>query len=820
MKIIVAGGAGFIGSHLCDRLIREGHEVWCIDNLQTGLMDNLAELNTHPKFHFIHLNICDELPDIEADQFYNLACPAAPRHYQADPIGTLRTCVVGTLNVLEFCNQRDIPMLQASTSEVYGDPAVHPQHEKYLGAVNCTGPRACYDEGKRAGETACFDYNREFGTKIRVARIFNTYGPRMSVDDGRVVPNLVTQALTGKDMTIYGSGSQTRSFCFVDDTVDGLMRLMNAEEFCVGPVNIGNDEEFSIRELAEIIVAKTKCVSSVSYKDLPKDDPHVRRPDITVARQLLGWQPTIKLNEGLDTTIAWYRERFDRQVSVRAKDDSDSRETVAIIGGGPAGLTAGYWMQQHSKQHHVIVLEASDKVGGIARTETYKGYRFDIGGHRFFTNVKAVENLWREVLPNDFTNRPRQSRIYYQGKFFSYPLKIFNALHNMGMYESFRILLSYMKWNFMPHKEEENFEQWVTNRFGGRLFWFFFRTYTEKVWGMPSTSIRSDWAVQRIKNMSLRKAVWDALTGSKDDAEMIETFDYPRLGPGMVWEAFRDRIRDNGGEIWMNSNAMRVYREGDVVTALEVESPTQSGETLVTRLEADHFISSMPISDLVLSMVPPAPPSIQAAAKKLRYREFIVVALILDEQKMFPDNWIYIHSPDVKVGRIQNFRSWSEDMVPDASKSSVGMEYFCQEGDELWNMDDDALIKLASEEIESLGLAKASAVVDGTVIRQEKAYPIYDDHYREALSMIRGWLSDIKNIQVVGRNGMHRYNNQDHSMMTAMLAVDNILGGNSDLWSVDVDQDYNEDIESSANISDQPRGGAHIPAIDQHTKVA
>lgn len=486
-----------------------------------------------------------------------------------------------------------------------------------------------------------------------------------------------------------------------------------------------------------------------------------------------------------------------------AQDDeltiTRGRDLVAIIGGGPAGLTAGYELLKHSRKHQAVVFEETDAVGGIARTEVYKNYRFDIGGHRFFTKVSSVEALWREVLPEEFLRRPRLSRIYYKGKYFAYPLKVFNALSNMGFYESGRILLSYMKWRFRPHIEETNFEQWVTNRFGGRLFWHFFKSYTEKVWGMECTEIQADWAAQRIKNLSLRKAVINAITGSNDTTSLIEAFDYPRLGPGMMWEAFRDRIMDKGGDVRMLSRATRVYHDEAAVQAIEI---TTTGDTPSThRVEADQFISSMPISTLIEIMDPPAPPAIQLAAQKLKYRDFLIVTLILSRADPFPDNWVYIHSPEVQVGRIQNFRSWSEDMVPDADRSSIGMEYFCQEGDSLWNSDDQTLIAQAGRELEHLGLGKASDVVDGTVIRQPKAYPVYDSDYREALDMIRGWLSGLGNLQVVGRNGMHRYNNQDHSMLTAMLAVQNILGGSHDLWSVNVEQEYHEDIEASPDLT-------------------
>jgi len=410
--------------------------------------------------------------------------------------------------------------------------------------------------------------------------------------------------------------------------------------------------------------------------------------------------------------------------------------------------------------------------------------------------VRSVQALWKRVLPEDFLRRPRLSRIYYHGKFYAYPLRVFNALRNMGPYEAGRILLSYLKWRVRPHQEEDNFEQWVTNRFGGRLFWHFFKTYTEKVWGIPCTEIKADWAAQRIKNLSLRKAVWNAITGSNDTSSLIEEFDYPRLGPGMMWEAFRDQIVERGGEVRLDAKVVRVLHKENVVEALEY----QREDGAIARIEAQQFISSMPIPELVQAMSPSPPASILAAASRLRYRDFLIVTLILDHPDPFPDNWIYIHSPDVQVGRIQNFRSWSPEMVPDADRSSIGMEYFCTRGDAIWNAPDAELISLARTELEALGLASADSVIDGTVIRQPQAYPVYDSDYREALDMIRGWLAQYRNLQVVGRNGMHRYNNQDHSMLTAMLAVENIEGAAHDLWSVNVDQSYHEDVESAPKL--------------------
>ena len=486
-----------------------------------------------------------------------------------------------------------------------------------------------------------------------------------------------------------------------------------------------------------------------------------------------------------------------------ATASSGHSTTVAIIGGGPAGLTAAYELQKHSKSHHPIVFEESNVVGGISRTEVYKGYRYDIGGHRFFTKVKPVRDLWREVLPNDFLKRPRMSRIYYRSKYFAYPLKPLNALFNMGAYESFRILLSYAKWQVRPSEEESTFEQWVTNRFGGRLFWHFFKSYTEKVWGIPCNEIRADWAAQRIKNLSLRKAIWNAISGSNDTASLIEEFDYPRLGPGMMWEAFRDRVVESGGEVRMEQRVSRIYRTDRAIQSIDVESPTR-GTTYNVR--ADEFVSSMPITMLIECMSPPAPEHVRAASAKLKYRDFLVVTLILKKRQLFPDNWIYIHSPDVNVGRIQNFRSWSPEMLPDEEHSSIGMEYFCHENDFLWTMSDVDLLALAERELRVLNLVGDAPVVDGTVIRQPKAYPVYDHEYREALDVVREWLATIKNLQAVGRNGMHRYNNQDHSMLTAMLAVKNILGESHDLWAVNVDEEYHE---QDADVHDRSRRQAY-----------
>ncbi len=434
-------------------------------------------------------------------------------------------------------------------------------------------------------------------------------------------------------------------------------------------------------------------------------------------------------------------------------------------------------------------------VGGISRTESWKGYRFDIGGHRFFTKVKEVEDMWTEVLESDFITVPRSSRIYYRGQYYDYPLKPLNALRNIGIYESFRIVGSYIKWKLRPHKKEESFEEWVINRFGGRLYMHFFRSYTEKVWGMNPSEIRADWAAQRIKNLSLWKALWNSVSGSNDTTSLIEEFRYPRLGPGMMWERCSEKIEAKGGKVNMRSEVVKVHHEGNRVTSIDVRKWSDDGKDLGTEtVHGDHFVNSMALRDMVFAFDNP-PEEVRAAAEKLRYRDFLIVTLVLNSADPFPDNWIYIHSPNVKVGRIQNFRAWSEEMVPDPNTASIGMEYFCNIGDDLWEMSGEELHKLASRELEELGLATQDMVTGSTVIRQPKAYPVYDGEYMEALETIEAWVRTFENFQTVGRNGLHRYNNQDHSMLSAMYAARNILGGDYDVWNVNVERSYHEKME-------------------------
>jgi protoporphyrinogen oxidase len=484
---------------------------------------------------------------------------------------------------------------------------------------------------------------------------------------------------------------------------------------------------------------------------------------------------------------------------------------VFVIGAGPAGLTAAYCLTKENPS--VIVIEKDPVyVGGISRTVEYNGFMFDIGGHRFFSKAKEVVDLWHEILPDDFIERPRLSRIYYGGKYYSYPLSAFEALANLGLFTSAACMLSFAYAKLLPLEQPANFHEWVRNQFGEKLFSIFFKTYTEKVWGMSCDEISADWAAQRIKGLDLGVAVMNALKkallpkrtpksgGTKSGGPvvktLIESFQYPRKGPGMMWEAAARKIQKRGGKVLKGREfAAMSYDQAKKLWTIAVTCRDGTTETYT----ANHVVSSAPVRELVEKITPT--PISRLHARALRYRDFLTVALMVKKGDLFPDNWIYIHDPSVKVGRVQNFRSWSPEMVR-PGMSCLGLEYFCFEGDSLWDAPDAELIALAKREIAQIGLVAENEIVDACVVRQPKAYPVYDEEYRENVATVRRDLEGLyPTLHLVGRNGMHKYNNQDHAMMTAMLTAKNILAGERryDIWNVNEDAEYHEAGGSGVN---------------------
>ncbi len=462
----------------------------------------------------------------------------------------------------------------------------------------------------------------------------------------------------------------------------------------------------------------------------------------------------------------------------------EATSTTLVLGGGPAGLTAGYLLGRAGR--NALVFEADDQVGGIAKTIERDGYRFDLGGHRFFTKSVEVDTLWHEILGEEFLLRPRMSRIFWNGRYLDYPLRGPDVIKKLGPIELTRVTASYLKAALLPKRPDDSLEDWVTNRFGRRLFELFFKSYTEKVWGVPCSEIRAEWAAQRIKGLSFLAAAKAAFFGNKDEVKsLISEFNYPRFGPGQMWDSMTSAITDQGGEVRLRTRVDRLELGDGRINAV-----VAGGETFS---DPEAVISSLPLREVVLMADPPPPQEVIDAALGLRYRDFLSVALIVDGEDLFPDNWIYIHEPSVRVGRIQNFRSWSPWMVPDPDKACVGLEYFCFAGDDLWTMADEDLVKLATDELDRLGLASRDKVERGYPIRVPKAYPIYDADYADRVAVIRAWLDTIENLQQVGRNGLHRYNNSDHSMLTAMRAVDNLLAGaHHDIWEVNAESVYHE----------------------------
>jgi protoporphyrinogen oxidase len=482
-----------------------------------------------------------------------------------------------------------------------------------------------------------------------------------------------------------------------------------------------------------------------------------------------------------------------------------------IIGAGPAGLTASYELMKHGVTTTVVEKD-SRYVGGLARTVEHKGYRFDIGGHRFFSKNEEVEGLWTEILGPELLTRDRLSRIYYQGRYFAYPLKAANALWNLGPVETVRCMASYARARVQPVRDPRSFEDWVRNQFGWRLYSIFFKTYTEKVWGISTKELSADWAAQRIKGLDMWLVLKSALLPKRKPSNrgdlvttLIDSFRYPRLGPGQMWERVAEIHQEKGRPVLLGRSVERIEHEGGFVRA--VITKTESGA--IEKHQGTDFISSMPIRELISRLEPAAPEKVRRAADSLSYRDFISVAVMIDRRDLFPDNWIYVHDPSVKVGRIQNFKNWSPDMVPDQSKTCLGLEYFCFEGDGLWSSTDEELIDRARKELAHLGMCQPEEVFDGVVVRQKKAYPVYDDVYEAKVNVIREYLrTSLPNLHLAGRNGMHKYNNQDHSMMTALLVARNIAtGGGFDPWKVNADAVYHEE----ARVGDKDLSGRQVP---------
>ena len=472
-----------------------------------------------------------------------------------------------------------------------------------------------------------------------------------------------------------------------------------------------------------------------------------------------------------------------------------------IIGAGPAGLTAAYELNKFGEKS--VLLEADQQVGGISKTVLFNGNRFDIGGHRFFSKVPYINHVWDDILKEDLLVRDRLSRILYNNHYFDYPLQPVNALRGLGMKDALHVLLSYarIKAFAWEKRTEDSFEDWVVNRFGYRLYDIFFKTYTEKVWGIPCNEISAEWASQRIKNFSLEEAIKNAFlsSGKTKDGEIITTiinqFKYPRLGPGMMWEHCQQSLEQDNSPTRMGERVVSVkHKRGKV---LEVVSQDTAGNR--TSYSGKQYISSMPLRELILSLDPLPPAAVVKAAKRLRYRDYLTVVLVVGRKDVFPDNWVYIHTPEVKLGRIQNYKNWSEDMVSEPHCTTLGLEYFLWEKDEEWNWSNERLIDMGIRECSEIGMIQPKEVKEATVVRMKKAYPVYDMDYTRNLEVIKNYLANFDNLQTVGRNGLHRYNNQDHSMLTGIYAARNTLGSQYDVWSVNTEKSYHEQQEGDGS---------------------
>jgi len=456
---------------------------------------------------------------------------------------------------------------------------------------------------------------------------------------------------------------------------------------------------------------------------------------------------------------------------------------AVILGAGPAGLGAAYEMARTGIPGTVV--EQHDRVGGLCRTLESEGYRFDIGGHRFLSRCPEINRLWREVLGPELGLKGRKSRIYYKGKFYDYPLKPWGVLRKIGVYETGRSILSYLAAQLKPGLDEDHFEGWMIRRFGRRLYENFFRSYTEKVWGIPCTELSSDWASQRIQQLSLHRLVTQAFSqkGNQKIKSLSESFLYPRLGPGQFCERLRELAEAGGILFSLNAAVREIHHDGSRIQYVIVQTP-QGWQ----RVAGEFFLSSIPLSEFVMCLRPQAPRDVIRAAESLRFRSFISVNLIFDRPEIFEDHWLYIHTPQIRAGRVQNFKNWSDAMVPDPDKTSLGVEYFVTKGDDLWSMCDEDLIRFAVDEMDKLGLVGREHFVKGFVVCVSDAYPVYQPGYQECAGRIRTFLEGFVNLQVMGRAGLFRYNNTDHALLTGLYGARNLRGGAHDLWSVDPDR--------------------------------
>ena len=606
-----------------------------------------------------------------------------------------------------------------------------------------------------------------------------------------------TAIVGSKKMVVYDDTSKESVRIFdsgatlPDPETYGEYRLSYRTGDIVSPrIDATEPLSLEIEDFAAVIRGERELVSSPEVGlDVVRTVEAVDRSLVEGGRPVSLGTAEEPLNEALQVRVEELKP--DVRFAARAAADSNGNGSLgtAILGGGPAGLTAAYIIGRRGKPG--AVFEADGTVGGIAKTIEFNGYRFDLGGHRFFTKLGPVQRLWEEMMNGEFLTRPRLSRIYYSGKFFSYPITAKDVVGRLGLFESTRCALSYLWASRRRKKDADTFEQWVTTRFGRRLYDAFFRSYTEKVWGIPGSEIRSLWAAQRIKNFSLGKAIMSILGLKREHVTtLIEEFRYPRLGPGQMWEAFAARAEEDGIGIHLNHRCAGLKHSDGRIQSIVVR---QNGD--VFEHDVDSVISSIALSDLVLGLDPPPPPEIERAARTLRYRDLVLVALMTTEDEPFPDNWIYLHDPETRAGRVQNYGAWSADMVKPGT-TCLGVEYFCFQGDEIWEMTDEQAVELATQELARIGLIDPSKVIDGVKVLVPRAYPMYDAHFEEAVATIQAYLGRFENLQTCGRNGLHRYNNQDHSMWTAILAALNIVdGAEHDVWSVNTEAEYLEEGE-------------------------